>query len=138
RIYGEITLARLPSARWRDLNTALTQSDGERARRLELATLYDERFTKLAESAPIRLLPRPADAILWRYPLLVSREHRDALLAELWATPELDVTRWYPSLQPMRRALAPHLPVLPTPAADQLADEIINLPLTVSRDLALM
>jgi dTDP-4-amino-4,6-dideoxygalactose transaminase len=135
-IYGEIMLTRLPSARWRDLSTALTVADGKRERRHEIAHLYDERFATLAETAPIRRLSRLDDAILWRYPVLVPSAHRNGLLAELWAA-ESDVTRWYPSLQPMRRALAPALPVTPTPAADAFAEEIINLPLTVSDDQAL-
>ncbi len=136
-IYREITLARQPAAHWRALNAALTALDAERVHRLEVATLYDERFTALAASTPIRLLPRLADTVLWRYPLLVPREHRNALLAELWASFELDATRWYPSLQPMRHALAPDLPVTPTSAADQFAEGIINLPLTISHDRAL-
>jgi dTDP-4-amino-4,6-dideoxygalactose transaminase len=137
-IYGEISLARLPSADWRGLQTALALANAEQQRRRDITALYDERFAKLAESAPIRLLPRPADAVLWRYPILVAREHRNALLSEIWASFDSDVTRWYPSLQPMLRALAPDLPALPTPAADAFADEIINLPLSISDDHALM
>jgi dTDP-4-amino-4,6-dideoxygalactose transaminase len=125
-IYGEITLTRLPSADWRGLKSALAALDANHLHRLEAARLYDERLA----AAPIRLLPRPTDAVLWRYPVLVPREHRNALLAELWAK-QLDVTRWYPSLQPMRRALAPDLPVTSTPAADAFAEEIINLPLSL-------
>jgi dTDP-4-amino-4,6-dideoxygalactose transaminase len=124
-IYGEITLARLPAAHWRELNAALTTLDASRAQRAENARLYDERLA----AAPTHLLPRPADAVLWRYPVLVPHEHRDALLAELWGAQLFDVTRWYPSLQPMRHALAPDLPPTLTHAADQFAAEIINLPL---------
>lgn len=137
-IYGDITIARLPAVDWRGLSTALEHANVTHERRLSIAALYDERFTKLAESAPIRLLPRPTDAILWRYPVLVQREHRNALLAELWASFDSEVTRWYPSLQPMHHALTPTLPATPTPAADAFAEEIINLPLAISHDRALM
>lgn len=66
--------------------------------------------------------------MLWRYPLLVPPPERDGLLAALWADGEHAVTRWYPSLRPMAAALAPEAPQPPTPAADELAAEIINLP----------
>ena len=52
------------------------------------------------------------------------------MLQTLWAAGALDVTRWYPSLQPMRAALAPDAPQTTTPHADRLASEIVNLPLS--------
>jgi dTDP-4-amino-4,6-dideoxygalactose transaminase len=85
----------------------------------------------------VRTLHRDEGANLWRYPLVVASEHRDALLQALWAQ-HRDVTRWYPSLRPMRAALASGLADPPMPAADQLAGEIINLPLSpeIDRDYA--
>ncbi|MCC6801761.1 MAG: DegT/DnrJ/EryC1/StrS aminotransferase family protein, partial [Anaerolineae bacterium] len=76
----------------------------------------------------------PAGAFLWRYPVLVPTEHRNPLLERLWQAGVFEATRWYPSLQPMRRALAPALPNAPTPVADALAQQIINLPLTPETD----
>jgi dTDP-4-amino-4,6-dideoxygalactose transaminase len=99
--------------------------DENLAQRRELAYFYDQRFG----DAPVRLLKRPDDAILWRYPLLVAKQDRNRVLESLWSEGLFAATRWYPSLQAMHNALAPDLPIAATPAADQLADEIINLPL---------
>jgi dTDP-4-amino-4,6-dideoxygalactose transaminase len=130
-IYGEITRCRLPDSHWRDLPDRLHTLDGNTAHRRDLAAYYDEQLLAL----PVRTLRREVGATLWRYPLVGSGEHRDGLLQALWAQ-HLDVTRWYPSLRPMRAALAPELADPPMPAADQLAGEIINLPLSPEIDRA--
>jgi dTDP-4-amino-4,6-dideoxygalactose transaminase len=129
-IYGGIVRCRATD--WRKLVPALSELDANLAHRTELAALYDEAFADV----PMRLLPRPDGAALWRYPLLVPSEHRNPLLDMLWRGGILDATRWYPSLQPMCCALAPDLPNMPTPAADQLAEQIINLPLAPDTDRA--
>jgi dTDP-4-amino-4,6-dideoxygalactose transaminase len=128
--YGEITLASLPSAHWRAVNAALTALDETLVHRAEIARLYDERLSVIGS------LPRPPNTILWRYPLLVPAHLRSEILAELWSAQIFEATRWYPSLQPMRRALAPDLPATPTPAADHFAGEIINLPLSPDTERA--
>jgi dTDP-4-amino-4,6-dideoxygalactose transaminase len=121
-IYGEIVPCRMPNSHWHNLPAALKSLDANLAHRAELRWMYDERLT----AVPIRTLK---GAALWKYPLLVAREHRDPLLHMLWEEHIFDATRWYPSLQALRGALTPELPDTFTPAADQLADEIINLPL---------
>ena len=85
----------------------------------------------------MRLFERAPETILWRYPLLVPSEQRGALLEALWAEGVFEATRWYPSLQPMRRALAPDLPITPTRTADQFAEQIVNLPLSPETDRTL-
>jgi hypothetical protein len=131
-IYGGITRCR--ASDWRDLSIALGELDANLAHRAELTAFYDDHLG----AAPVRLFQQPEGTALWRYPLLVPSEHRNRLLDALWSEGILDATRWYPSLQPMRRALAPDLPTTSTPVADQLAREIINLPLApdTSRDVA--
>lgn len=123
-IYGRITRCRITD--WRDLLATLDTLDADLAHRAELALLYDERLA----AAPVKRFHRPADVFLWRYPVLVPAEHRSSLLERLWGVGIFEATRWYPSLQPMLRALTPALPATPTPAADALAQEIINLPLS--------
>lgn len=123
-IYGGITRCRLPDAT--SVREALATLDDNLKHRAALARLYDEAFA----DTPVRLLKRPEGAVLWRYPLFVPPPHRDPLLRALWGEGIFDVTRWYPSLQTMRRALAPDAPSTPTPTADQMADEVINLPLS--------
>lgn len=127
-IYGEITRCRV--ANWRGLPPALDALDKNLAHRDELALLYDEQLA----AAPVRLFERPAGTFLWRYPLLVPDAQRNKLLARLWEAGIFEATRWYPSLQPMRRTLTPDLPATPTPAADALAQQIINLPLSPETD----
>jgi dTDP-4-amino-4,6-dideoxygalactose transaminase len=131
RIYKPITRYRLPNAHWKKLRVELGNLDDNLAHRAEVARLYDE---KLAADSLLRTLQRPEGAILWRYPLIVP--NRDALLQALWGAGIFEATRWYPSLQTMRAALAPDLPAAETPAADQLAGEIVNLPLTDQADRA--
>lgn len=122
-IYGQITRCR--AADWRALAPALDRLDENLAHRRALAEFYDEQLAGL----PVRSLSRPEDTSLWRYPLLVPAEHRNVLLERLWEAGIFEATRWYPSLQPMLRALAPGSPTTPTPAADALAQQIVNLPL---------
>ncbi len=132
RIYESITRYRLPDAHWKKLRAELGSLDDNLAHRAEVAHRYD---AKLAADSVLRTLQRPDGAILWRYPLIVP--HRDALLQALWSEGIFEATRWYPSLQTMRAALAPDLPTAETPAADQMADEIVNLPLTDQAERAI-
>lgn len=134
--YGAITRVRLPQTQgrddhWRDLRAELARLDVQLEHRRRLARIYDVSWNGL----PVRTLNRSDDAALWRYPLLVPADQRDNLLRALWDE-RIDVTRWYPSLQPMRGALTPALPVTPTPVADQLGAEIVNLPLSPETDEA--
>ncbi|MFN8450053.1 MAG: DegT/DnrJ/EryC1/StrS aminotransferase family protein [Anaerolineae bacterium] len=122
-VYRQITRCR--AADWRALAPALDRLDENLAHRHALAEFYDEQFAGL----PVRSLSRPEDTSLWRYPLLVPTEQRNELLERLWETGIFEATRWYPSLQPMLRALAPGSPATPTPATDALAKQIVNLPL---------
>lgn len=135
-IYGSITRFRLPDLYTDALVDELMALDVNLKRRDLLASQYDD----LLADVPIRTLDRPDESALWHYPLLVPAEHRDRLLRRLWDEDVFEATRWYPSLQAMRSALAPTLPTTPTPNADQLAAEIINLPLSpdMERDAAEM
>ncbi len=126
-IYGSIVQYRLPESWASGLRTELLNLDANVARRNDLARLYDRTLSAIP-TAPLRLLERQSST-LWRYPLLVSNGQRNPLLERLWGAGIFEATRWYPSLQPMRNALAPDLPITATPAADQLGEEIINLPL---------
>lgn len=128
-LYRPLTTYRLPDAAWNALPLALANHDAAVEQRLERARAYDAAFASSALSA----LRRPDDALLWRYPLRVPAGRRDAVLHGLWDAGVLDATRWYPSLGPMRDALAPDAPKPPTPHADALAAEIINLPLDDDR-----
>jgi dTDP-4-amino-4,6-dideoxygalactose transaminase len=123
RIYGDITRYRTPDALDDALVKALESLTTNRERRLAMTTLYDEWFRIL----PVRTLKRPTPQGLWRYPLLVSSKDRDALLEVLWENGIL-ASRWYPSLVAMLSALAPGIAKQTVPGADQLAAEIINLP----------
>lgn len=125
-LYGAITRYRLPESAWRAFPAALAALDESARHRAMLAAVYDAGLN----DTPARTLSRADDASLWRYPLLVPADHRDALLHALWEAGALDVTRWYPSLQPMRAALTPNAPVTALPNADRMAAEIINLPLS--------
>ncbi len=129
-IYGAITLAQRRD--WSNLRAALASLDSNSAFRLELADLYDRHFA----STSVRRLLRPSDTVLWRYPILVPADRRDDLLELLWSEGIEGATRWYPSLQLMRHALAPDVPIIPTTAADQFATQIINLPLAPNMDRA--
>jgi len=126
-IYGSITQYRLPESAAQRLRNELLNLDDQLARRAALARLYDQSLAALS-AAPVRLFERQFST-LWRYPLLVSKGQRNPLLERLWSEGIFEATRWYPSLQPMRNALAPNLPLTATPATDQLSEEIINLPL---------
>ncbi len=124
-IYGEITRCRLPESHWRALRPLLAALDDNLEHRRELARFYDAHLT----AVPLRRFERPDSAVLWRYPLRVPAAQRDGLLRALWSAGVFEATRWYPSLQPMTRALAPQLAQPATPEADALAAEIVNLPL---------
>jgi dTDP-4-amino-4,6-dideoxygalactose transaminase len=133
-IYSSIVQCRLRDSWTHGLNDVLLESDANIVTRIALARLYDEALSDQPTPRPtafIRLFERqsPTHTTLWRYPLLVSKSQRNPLLERLWSSGIYTATRWYPSLQPMRSALSPNLPSTATPAADQLSEEIINLPL---------
>lgn len=133
RIYGGITSYRLPPSLWERLTNALVSLESNLNHRRAIASLYDELF----QSMPVRTLHRPDGHVLWRYPLLISAEKRNALLEMLWENGIL-ASRWYPSLSIMLAALSPAIEKRAMPGADQLAAEIINLPVdgTVDEELA--
>jgi dTDP-4-amino-4,6-dideoxygalactose transaminase len=126
QMYGPMTQYRLRDAAWRDLPSALAAFDAETLHRKRLAQLYDDGL----QNTPAQTFPRPNDTVLWRYPLRVPASQRDGLMQALWSAGITDVTRWYPSLQPMLRELAPDAPTTATPNADRLSAEIVNLPLS--------
>jgi dTDP-4-amino-4,6-dideoxygalactose transaminase len=126
-LYGGLTAYRLPAAYWADLPARLLAVPADRTRRLDMAAHYDQRLSGL----PVRTLPRPDGSTLWRYPLLVPAHLRADLLHHLWENGVHEATRWYPSLQPMAAALTPSLRQPPTPNADHVAAQIVNLPLNV-------
>jgi dTDP-4-amino-4,6-dideoxygalactose transaminase len=122
-IYRSLIAYQLPPDEWDGLPESLHGLDDNLAHRSSFTALYDARLRGL----PIRTFERPAGSILWRYPMLVAPDHRDALLAHLWENGIHDATRWYPSLRSMASALAPDVPQAPTPNADLLGASIINL-----------
>ncbi len=123
RIYGSVTRYQLPASRLDPLVTCLSALDINLSHRMKMASLYDECF----RSMPVRTLQRPRGHVLWRYPLLLAPEHRNSLLERLWENGIL-ASRWYPSLSSMLCALTPTIEKPVSPGADQLAAEIINLP----------
>ncbi len=125
-IYGAISRCHYPDSHARLLRSVLQSLDENLDHRRELAHFYGERLA----FAPLTTFERPVDAILWRWPLRVPPQQRDDLLHTLWSAGQVDVTRWYPSLQAMCRALAPAVTQPDTPEADALAEEIVNLPLS--------
>lgn len=124
-LYRALVAYRLPDAAWREFPTALSAHDASADQHARRVRQYDAAFA----STGLHTLRYPASARLWRYPLRVPAGRRDWVLHALWEAGVTEATRWYPSLQPMHAALAPDAPVTATPAADQLAAEIINLPL---------
>ncbi|MFN8529318.1 MAG: DegT/DnrJ/EryC1/StrS family aminotransferase [Anaerolineae bacterium] len=134
--YGETTAYRVDRAHWRMLADALDDAPVNFAHRRALAAHYDEAFVPLrfrstsalydAES-PVTV-ERPEGAMLWRYPLFVPPIHREAVLKHVWASGITEATCWYPSLQAMRAALCPDLPITSTPHADLWGQCVINLP----------
>lgn len=124
-LYSAITVYRLVDSDWEGLAERLEALPADRERRVRLAGRYDAELAGL----PVTRLERPAAGILWKYPVLVEPGQRDAVLEALWSAGQHEVTRWYPSLQPMAGALAPAVNQPPTPQADQLGAMIINLPL---------
>jgi dTDP-4-amino-4,6-dideoxygalactose transaminase len=127
-IYGEITRYHLSESWASGLRTELLNLDANIARRNDLTRLYDRTLSDIP-AALVRLFESQSPTVLWRYPILVSKARRPTLLERLWREGIFAATRWYPSLQPMRNAFSPDLPRTATPAADQLSEEIINLPL---------
>ncbi len=137
QIFRDITLYIAPTHNYRELYDALVNhlpssanaSTSGAVRRVEDALAYDV----LIDNGLFRTLPRFADQGLWRYPLLVPAEVRGDLFDYLQAR-RLDVTRWYPSLQPMVGALCPDIVQPPTPSADEFCAQILNLPLNQLSD----
>jgi dTDP-4-amino-4,6-dideoxygalactose transaminase len=129
RIFGDVTRYQLPASNWDRLVKALSSIETNLDHRLEMASLYDEYFKPMQ----VRTLQRPKGHVLWRYPLLVPPKDRDALLEVLWENGIL-ASRWYPSLSSMLFSLAPTIGKQTLPGADQLAAEIINLPVDQSVD----
>lgn len=129
RIYGELTRYQLPASHWDALASPLAELDSNLHHRCEMAGLYNEylRFSQ------VRTLPRPAGSILWRYPLLVAREDRDALLDAFWDN-GIAATCWYPPLNTMLAALSPTTEKRPMPGAERLGAESINLPVDHKAD----
>ncbi|MGQ9907718.1 MAG: DegT/DnrJ/EryC1/StrS family aminotransferase [Candidatus Flexifilum sp.] len=124
--YGDLTTIRLPADGWRGLLGRLDPLPAAVSARLRRQRLYD----RLLGGLPLRL-PAPESTPLWRYPIYVPADLRAALLDHLWSEGFHSVTRWYPSLQPMARALVPHRST-ETPHADRLGAEVIALPLDVT------
>ncbi len=127
QIFGDITRYQMPAPHAERLVRSLSRLKENLAHRAEMASLFDSQLA----SMPVRTIPRPLGHVLWRYPLWVSPEDRNALLENLWENGIL-ASRWYPSLGPMLSALAPDIRQEPLPGADQLAREIINLPVDES------
>jgi dTDP-4-amino-4,6-dideoxygalactose transaminase len=130
-LYGGLVSYRLTDADYTGLAGKLQCIATERDRRLALAARYDAAL--LGPSAG-STLPRPPGSTLWAYPLLVPAAERDDRLHQLWDAGIHQAARWYPSLQPMLRALCPAQPHPPTPQADSLAARVITLPLTPEAD----
>jgi dTDP-4-amino-4,6-dideoxygalactose transaminase len=128
--YGDLVAYRLQA--WDGMSDSLSVLPEELVARQNITTFYDGAFAGL----PVRTLARPPGSVIWRYPLLVSPQYRDDLLQHLWSHGWYDVTRWYPSLQPMTAALAPHLTQPPTPNADKLGAEIVSLPVRIDGAVA--
>jgi dTDP-4-amino-4,6-dideoxygalactose transaminase len=124
-LYGAITVYQLADSDWAGLAERLDALPAGRERRLRLAEGYDAGLAGL----PVTRFERPAEAMLWKYPVLVEAGQRDDVLEALWAAGQHEVTRWYPSLRPMARALAPDVDQPPTPQAGRLGAMIVNLPL---------
>jgi dTDP-4-amino-4,6-dideoxygalactose transaminase len=132
-IYKELIAYRLPPSFWAGLPEALEELPDNLQNRAQIATLYDDRL----RGFPIHTLSRSEDSALWRYPLLVAPDRRDDLLRHLWQNGFYDVTCWYPSLRYMLSGLVPDGFIPPTPGADKLSAEIINLPVRISPDAAI-
>lgn len=131
-LYGAITVYRPADSDWAGLAERLDALGADHERRLRLAEGYDAGLAGL----PVTRLERPAEGILWKYPALIEAGQRDVVLEALWAAGQHEATRWYPSLRPMARALAPEVDQPPTPQADRLGAMIVNLPLHPGVDMA--
>jgi dTDP-4-amino-4,6-dideoxygalactose transaminase len=136
-LYGGLVKYSLPGGEAGDYAGEIARGVGELAANVahgrRMALIYDA----ILESCPAWTLPRGEGEVLWRYPLLVSRSHRENLLRHLWEQGFTDITRWYPSLRPMFATLCPHLAVSSTPNADRFGAEIINLRVDMGVDEAM-
>lgn len=128
-LFSELVAYQLPADYWRDLPDTLRGLGDNLKHRAEMTALYDALLLPTFAT-----LPRPADSILWKYPLQLPPGERDAMLAHLWANGIHEATRWYPSLQTIAAALSPEITQPPTPNADAVAASIINLPLHPGMD----
>jgi len=124
-IYGEITAYHLSDFPAADLANALRGLAGNLMHRAEIAAIYQESF---ADFPSVRPLCEPPGSIYWKYPVLVGAEHRDDLLKYLWREGYFEVTKWYPSLRHMLAGITAKRSDQPTPGADKLGAEIMNLP----------
>jgi dTDP-4-amino-4,6-dideoxygalactose transaminase len=124
-IYHPLVTYRLARADWREVRVDISAVIEDHFRRMATAAQYDG----LLAGLPCWTLPRINDATLWKYPLLVAADRRDDLLVALWDAGIHEATRWYPSLQTMTAALYAEFAQPPTPHADQMAKQVINLPL---------
>lgn len=129
RLYGDITRYRPPASHWDSVASPLASLDSNLHHRCEMASLYDECF----RFGKVQTLARPEGSILWRYPLLVAREDRDALLDAFWDN-DIPASRWYPPLNTSLAALSPTTEKRAFPGAEQLGAEIINLPVDHTAD----
>jgi len=129
-MYQAITLYNAPTQSFTSLATRFSEGSlrSDQEYRLKIASVYhpliDSVFSTLSQNE---------DQVMWRYPLLVPSEIRDDLFQHLLGR-FYDVTRWYPSLQPMARALRPDIQQPSTPYADEFCRQIINLPLNDGAD----
>jgi dTDP-4-amino-4,6-dideoxygalactose transaminase len=126
--YQDLIAYQFPADTTLDLKLLLNNLPRNIDHRQQLAARYDHHLRDL----PITIPPRTPETTLWKYPIL--SEQRDALLEALWAVDQTRVTRWYPSLQVMTRALSA-VPQSPTPAADTWGARILNLPLDLDTTL---
>ncbi|MBK8020818.1 MAG: DegT/DnrJ/EryC1/StrS family aminotransferase [Chloroflexi bacterium] len=130
-LYQRLTHYRAPASLWRAAPAAFEALAGNLAHRAAMANLYDAQFADLPEVHTLSCSP---ETTLWKYPLRTPAADRNELLRFLWGNGIETATRWYPSLQAMAAALAPQNVQPPTPHADALSREIINLPVDASVD----
>lgn len=131
KIFGDITRHRLPDSVLAPLAQAFSSLQANLDQRLKMTALYDEYFRFMQ----VRTLVRPRGSVVWRYPLLVAHDERDALLQQLWQN-DVVASRWYPPLDPMLAALVPGSEQHASPGAEQLGAQIINLPVDHAIDEA--
>lgn len=130
-IYGAITTYRLIDFPAADLENALRGLAGNLMHRTEIAAIYRESLVNFSSVCP---LYEPPGSIYWKYPLLVAAKHRDDLLKHLWREGYFEVTKWYPALRHMLAGIIGKHSDQPTPGADKVGAEIINLPVDSDMD----